>query len=292
MNDQPYPNPPKRKMPRVLRRFLLVLAWFITAVALFFGEENWRGRRAWNNYQDKLKSEGAILDLAAFIPKPVPDEQNFASTPFVKSWFPKAKGGWGDEFDHISGRVPSPSDGKRHLTDFEAWKMAYDGVLPKEIKEKVKARVGHLDSAARAKAAQEVLEEFKMTEPIFDELREASRRPFVVYPVDYRLDDPWGILLPHLAKIKGACQRLATKACAELALGQIDKAFEDLKLLFFMTDSIKEEPFLISYLVRIACLQIASQPVWEALTQHRWSPAQLEQVQSWFEKADPLQELT
>src|SRR5438132_885545 len=80
---------------RGMRRILIVLAWTITIIALIYGEENWRGRRAWRQYRATLeKAHGAELDFKDqvrlfrhFIPKPVPDEQNFATTPFVQSWF-------------------------------------------------------------------------------------------------------------------------------------------------------------------------------------------------------------
>jgi len=66
---------------RNLRRMLILLAWTATVVALFYGEEHWRGRRAWTQYRQELERRGEQLDLNAFIPKPVPDEQNFAATP-------------------------------------------------------------------------------------------------------------------------------------------------------------------------------------------------------------------
>src|ERR1041385_7765208 len=72
---------------RVLRRILIVLAWGATIVALFYGEENWRGRRAWNNYRRELEARGEPFDLKSFIPKPVPDEQNFAMTPLLAPLF-------------------------------------------------------------------------------------------------------------------------------------------------------------------------------------------------------------
>jgi len=46
-----------------------------------------------------------------------------------------------------------------------------------------------------------------------------------------------------------------------------------------MADSLKEEPFVISYLVRLACLGIAIQPIWEGLAEHAWSDAQLQELQ-------------
>src|SRR5260221_12445208 len=94
------------------------------------------------------------------------------------------------------------------------------------------------------------------------------------------MEDPAGTLLRHLNKMKGACRRLELKTCAELAIGPSESALEDVKLILRLTDSLNEESFLISYLVRIACVQIAIQPIWEGLAEHAWSDAQLQQLQA------------
>ena len=49
---------------RGVRRLLILLAWLVTLIALFHGEENWRGRRAWNQYRRELEAQGEPLDFA------------------------------------------------------------------------------------------------------------------------------------------------------------------------------------------------------------------------------------
>jgi len=65
----------------------------------------------------------------------------------------------------------------------------------------------------------------------------------------------------------------------------------DVKLMLYLADSVKDEPFLISQLSRIACLQIALQPVWEGLAEHHWSEAQLQELQSRLKQYDFLTDL-
>src|SRR2546422_113206 len=89
---------------RTIRRGLIVLGLPVTHVALFYAEENWRGRRAWNKERQRLEARGEQLELKAFIPKPVPDEQNFAATPFIQSWFVRGvsqETKWGDDYSRI-----------------------------------------------------------------------------------------------------------------------------------------------------------------------------------------------
>jgi len=62
---------------------LIVLAWVATLIGLFYAEENWRGRHAWNSYRRALEAQGEKLELKSLIPKAVQDDQNFAMTPLL-----------------------------------------------------------------------------------------------------------------------------------------------------------------------------------------------------------------
>jgi hypothetical protein len=55
-----------------------------------------------------------------------------------------------------------------------------------------------------------------------------------------------------------------------------------------LADSVRTEPFIITHLVRIAILQITLQPVWEGLAEHKWSDAQLTELDSELSKLDFL----
>src|SRR6266700_4224081 len=124
---------------RNLRRMVILLAWTATVVALFYGEEHWRGRRAWTQYRQELERRGGQLDLKAFIPKPVPDEQNFAATPFIRSWFERATNAeqqsvlndpWKDDFAQADKLVLNQKldESRRHFIDLTAWAAAFDAV--------------------------------------------------------------------------------------------------------------------------------------------------------------------
>ena len=284
---------------RTIRRCLFALVCLLTLVALFYAEENWRGRHAWNTYRRELEARGEQLDFRAFIPKPVPDDQNFAATPFLKAWFPKGPldgidKQWGDHFVEIDPRVFSKADKdrlNRKFVDLVAWQMAFDAIQSGPLKRGQEFESDKLDLESRAKAAPVVLEGFKTNETILAELRAASQRPYSRYPVVYDLDNPWGIMIPHLAPVKSASLRLKLRACAELAAGQSENALEDVKLSLYLADSIKEEPFLISYLVRLACFQIATQPIWEGLAEHRWTDPQLQELQTRLQRYDFLTDM-
>lgn len=74
---------------RTARLLLLVAAVAATLIAIFYTVENWRGRHAWENRRRELEAKGEVLDWAAYIPAPVPDEQNFFKAPKMREWFVK-----------------------------------------------------------------------------------------------------------------------------------------------------------------------------------------------------------
>jgi len=74
---------------RIARRLLLVLTAAVTLVAVIYTVENWHGRRAWEKRRHELEARGEVLDWAAYIPAPVPDEQNFFKASEMREWFVK-----------------------------------------------------------------------------------------------------------------------------------------------------------------------------------------------------------
>jgi hypothetical protein len=288
---------------RISRRILIGLAIFATLIALFYAEEDWRGWHAWNQYRQQLEAAGTQLDLKAFIPKAVPGDQNFAAMPLIEFWFADRTNfnkRWTDNYflasqmvDSRTSSTPSTTvkDGNRHFTDLVAWEMAFEAIQSGQTNSDQKFKSGKLDLASRAAVVPAVLEGLKANEMVLTKLRDASQRSYSRYPVVYDLDNPWGILLPHLGNVKRAVQRLQLRACAELAAGRSDEAVADVKLSLYLADSVKDEPFLISYLVRIACVQIAIQPVWEGLADHAWSDAQLQELQASFQQYDFMADL-
>jgi len=74
---------------RIMSRWLFALACLATLTGLFYAVENWRGKRAWEQCRRELEAKGAVLDWNAYIPAPVPDEQNVFKAPKMTEWFVK-----------------------------------------------------------------------------------------------------------------------------------------------------------------------------------------------------------
>jgi hypothetical protein len=125
-------------------------------------------------------------------------------------------------------------------------------------------------------------------DPAIEELRAASQLPYSRFPLAYDIEEPGAILLPHLAALKRSSQVLQLRAIAELQNGESQKAAEDVKLSFRLIGSVRTEPFVISHLVRIAMCEIVLQPIYEGLTKHQWSDAQLAEIGDELSRLDFL----
>lgn len=253
----------------------------------------------------EAEARGEVLDWKAYVPKSVPDDENFAMTPFLAPLFdflPDRKPGqnlWRDTngFARAQGFAKNlpymrETGGWRRAkrTDLAAWLKAFDEKKKKSIAGQDSSETSALvDDPADISVA--IFRALSDSKPVIDELATASRRPNARFPVRYDQTNPAGILLPHLSVTKRVCQVLKIRALAALASGETGAAFQDLSLMFYLIDVHQGEPFLISHLVCLANFQLATQVLWEGLADHRFTEQQLAPIQSSFSKLDFLQDM-
>jgi hypothetical protein len=299
---------------RNFKRLLFGLACMATLIALFYAEEDWRGWHAWNQFKHQWEAKGEKFDYASTVPPPVPDDQNFAFSPvwigeekFLFQKEPKRAEAWyGDRIYSeevsnllsmmpvsVSGLVgtniwwpstPEKSDNwaTANTIDLKPWQSYYRDL-------EITNPAAKIPVAAQPQSpAADVLLALSKFDPVIEKLRVDSVLPYSRFPVLYDTDDPAAILIPHLAALKRYSQVLQLRALAELQDGQSEKALDDVKLALRLADSVRTEPFIITHLVRIAILNIALQPVWEGLAEHKWSDAQLAELDLELAKLDFL----
>src|SRR2546430_2251455 len=85
MNSEQIQSPKPSPVWRVARWLIAAALGFVTLIALFYAVEDWRGRAAWVNCKRELEAKGERLDWGAYVPKRVPDDQNFARTPLLEA---------------------------------------------------------------------------------------------------------------------------------------------------------------------------------------------------------------
>ena len=283
---------------RNFKRFLFGLACFATFIALFYAEENWRGKHDWENYKREWEARGEKFDFKDFVPPPVPDDQNFAMAPIFdatrmltsRKWrnehrnqHPDASGNpWDtnlvDRLQIDTGRNEDWSVTRSATNGSGDWQTAKSSDLKiwQNYYRTLAAATNLFPVTPQPQTpAQDVLLALGKYDSVIEELRTAGARPDSRFPLDYDDEDPAEILLPHLAALKRCSQILQLRAIAELQDGRTEKAFNDVMLALRLADSVRTEPFIITHLVRIAILQITLQPIWEGLAEHKWSDAQL-----------------
>src|ERR1041385_1957656 len=263
-------------------RYFILLLCLALVVALFYGEENWRGNRAWNKYKQQLAANGIPTEPAAVIPKPVPLSENFAATPFLAPLFDFIPGtqrwrttngigraqGFGSSYDAVSRNLkPTKVDPTNSWInarmDLRAWNLAFQ--LGTNAPKSINSESAMVPAAHLKEAAEGVLNGLSECDPVIEELRAASRRRYSRFDLKYDDEDPAAILLPHLAVLKHVSQILQLRACAELALGPTDAAASDAELLLYVANATREEPVMVSHLVRMTQLRLVIQVIAEGM---------------------------
>jgi hypothetical protein len=81
-----------RALPfRIQVRLLFGAACLLTLIAIFYTEENWRGKRAWKSCRKQLEARGVDLNWKTRIPPLVPEDQNIFKAPKMAEWFVKPR---------------------------------------------------------------------------------------------------------------------------------------------------------------------------------------------------------
>ncbi len=233
------------------------------------------------------------MDYASIIPAAVPDDQNFALTPVVASCYEMYfdKNGhelkprntnvvdrlsilsWRD-ISYETQREQVPDSLGWHAAqkvDLKAWQAFFRSPPPTNS-----VLTNSFPVAPQAQTpAEDVLLALSKYDSVIEEIRQASRLPYSRFPLTYDSEDPFSIILPHLGGLKFSEKAVRLRSVAELQNNQTELAVEDVRLGLYLANSLRTEVFPISQLVRLAMLEIALQPVWEGLADHRWSEPQL-----------------
>jgi hypothetical protein len=315
----------RRVLPKRTKVALAVVMAVPLLVLAFYLWENFRGEQAWNEYKRQQETRGEPMDAAALVPPTAPDEENFAATPFLAPLFDYAPGtqqprdptaverlqNFSPRYEaassQVGGRRPAVSNSWMLAgTDLRAWQKAFavggsytldfrdsarrSAAGPGQASDEVSSRTLPLatNAPAVAEAATEVLAGLSEAEPVLEELREASRRPYSRFNLRYDIDNPATMLLPHYAVLKKVVQVLRLRASAELALGRTDQACQDIQFMFRLIDTTRNEPVLIGHLVRLAMMNLTLEPLAEGLARHQWSDIQLRALEEQLRRFDFL----
>ncbi len=203
-------------MMSVLRRWIFCVAALGTLIALFYAEENWRGKRAWEKTRHELEAKGIVLNWDRFFSPPVPDEQNIFKAPKMREWFVDEGGKRGGS-NELTGLLQGH-------TNFPTWGQTW-------------GQTRTIDTEADARA---YLAWSDTLQPQFDLIRDALKRPYAVMDGDY--SQIRVMPFPNFIAIREVARTLAQRTHCYLVLHQPDKAVAELTLIHDLRHLLEAAP--------------------------------------------------
>jgi hypothetical protein len=132
----------------------------------------------------------------------------------------------------------------------------------------------------------DLAEDLERKSDALEEIRTALGKPTLVFNLDY--SQGFHMTFAPLAQIKGAAQWLSAATALELHEGRVTNALDNLSAMTALVSHYKDEPLMISSLVRIAIAAITVNTVWEALQSSHLTEEQLARLQADWEAVDFL----
>ena len=251
----------------------------IGLIILIYCAEDLRGRAAWENFKKEWEAKGEVFDYKQIIPKEIPSEKNFAHIPLLK---PLYQYQWNKDLSEATPVDQKSFDQAANLlkldsnedTKLDGWALGQSVDL-KPWQKIFREKEGWPHPEEPRKPAADILTALEKYKATLAELTQAAKdRPLCRFDIKYEAH--FAALVPHLlSPIKNFTKNYTLRSLAHLANDDPEAALADIRMGFFLAESIREEPLLISQLVRLACLQITLQPVWEGLKEKQWNAEQL-----------------
>lgn len=309
------PNLPQRLPPAryPVFRWMLGLVYFvvlaaITPLAMVVTIQNVYGQIAWQREKVRLVAQGERLTYREILGPEIPAEQNAGAAPIFAPFFDYSPGGVNaaptgshrlrPESSNAVARVQAllnlpagdlpknpkdaPISPKENLV---AWSSAYRK-LAASPRTEGPAGTPEFKLPPPGDPARDVLAGLSVADPVLTEICAAAARPRSQFPL--RWDDGCLVLLTHLPVLKSAQQNLMLRCAAHLGVGELEAAFADATNALNVAELLREEPLLISQLVRMAQGAIATRTLWQGLADHRWTDAQLAVFQERLGRLDYL----
>jgi hypothetical protein len=234
---------------RIPRRILITLAILATLIAIFYTEEDWRGKRAWEQCKRELEAKGAVLDWDKYIPPPVPDDQNFFKAPKMAEWF-MGRNTTNDLYLRMNDKKFAAINGS----------------------------IGGGNLITTVASAKEYLAWSDQFEPDFDLMREALKRPYTWMDGDY--SRPYEIPIPNFKTMRVVAQTLAQRTHCYWMLGQPEKALRELTLLNDSRRITEGAPTckpmtLVAAMINVAITGLYVNTIADGLQKNAWREPQL-----------------
>lgn len=291
-------------------RLALGLVYFtllavITPLAMLVTIDNAYGQLAWKRERARLVAQGERLTFREILGPEVPPAENAGAAPIFAPFFDYAPGGHTPKpeatkaivhikealfipYNHLPEKPKSEPDALRRPKNIAEWSAAYRKMVASPTK-KDPSWVAKLRLPPQGDPARDVLAGLAMGDTVVAKICAAAARPRAQFPIDYNkgAGEAFGVL-DHLGNLKRVQLNLKLRCAAHLAAGETDAAFADATNALNVAELLREEPLLISQLVRFAQGVVAVRTLWEGLAEHRWTDTQLATFQEQLGRLDYL----
>jgi hypothetical protein len=243
-------------MKRWWVKLLLVLAAVLLLASAWLATSSVHSKSAVERYKDQLRAAGEKLDAKELIPPHIDPEKN------------------GVEYFNQAFRLMPSLTGMLSSNPPTGVKMVAPG---KAMVQWQQTEIVSDDKMPATNSWADLEQELQLRSSALEFIRQAVERPQLNFELDYQQGAY--MLLPHLSKMKQAALLFSPAVVADLHRGDPASAVANLHTLLAVVDVWKDEPLLISQLVRIAMIQIAANAQWELLQGTNITDQQLASLQ-------------
>lgn len=251
---------PTNTMAKTPRRLLLGFLVIVAGIVAWVAFESLRGRRGLRAYKASLIANGEKLKVEELTPR-FSAEAHRAGSDLIQA-------GWRFRDGPI---------------------LAKGGVAAMRFVIPGRARVTWREPGIRADRStnqwSDLAAELEQNSTVLEDIRGLLGATEFSFNLNYKQGFNL-LLLPQLAKVKGIAQRLSAATLCDLHSGRLNEAAANLDALIRLPEVFREEPLVISQLVRIAIAGVAIGPTWEALQADGWTDEQLAGLQKNWESLE------
>lgn len=244
---------------RIMRRILIGGATMITLIAAYYARADWRGARLWENAKREMDAKGEVWDWAAFVPAPVPDDQNIFKAPKMAAWF-------------------------------EDQRSLFDQPLERRMTNDFARRMFNTNSTVEITSKPEAAAYLAWSDQFqddFNAIGAALQRPYARITPDYT--HPLSITVPNVATVYAVVKTLVQRAKCHLLLGQPEAAWRELTLLHELRRIVENQGRFITTegdWMRRELARHSLQVIAKGLELHAWRETQLVQIQEQLKDCD------
>ncbi len=225
-------------------KLLLAIAVVVVLFAVWLSVSSVHSKSAVERYRDQLRAAGEKLEFNDVLPPHVDPDKNGL-----------------EFFTRAFSSIGPVTDGMLNTNSPSAMRMVAPG----------KAMVGWQEaeiitdftSPSGTNTWADLDQQLQLGSAVIDLLRQGAERPQLDFQLDYGQGPT--LQLPHLMKMKQAALLFSPAALADLHRGDAASAATNIHTMLLILNAWKDEPLLISQLVRIAMAHIAIAAQWEFL---------------------------